>query len=160
MLFSAACFFISPYGGILCLAFFIILITFLILIGDKMLLAAMEAESLDYDNHLVSIVKNLSCHFEIEDVSLFRSARLRSNLYFLSGPSGKSSIVLGDDLLDILSREELKAILDQALCMIKKGEGWPRVFANLLFIPFCFLFSKKHKKYRFGRPISAFSFFL
>ena len=147
LLFSIVCFLIiPPYGGLLGLIFSVFLIGILVLIGDKILLAAIQARPLGVDNDLISTSKNLSCHLEMEEVSLFCSAKCGNNLYFFDGPLGKSSIVIGDELFKILSFRELKAVLYQALCMIKKGEGRLRVFASLPFIPFCFLFSGKNHK--------------
>ncbi|MCY4523301.1 MAG: hypothetical protein OXB84_01040, partial [Halobacteriovoraceae bacterium] len=80
-------------------------------------------------------------------------------LYFLHGSLGRSSIVVSDELFKLLSTDELKNLLYQALSMIKKREAHLRMRANFLFIPFCLLFSR-YKKGNTGYLQMIVSFFL
>lgn len=126
----------SHYGKILGLSVGCVFFLISALMGDKILLALIEAFPLDSKSELTSIIKNFSCHLKIDKISLFHSVKYGNNIYLFDSYWGPPSLIIGDEVMKGLSKSELKAILYEALITVRKGEGKLRNLINVALAPF------------------------
>lgn len=109
----------------------------IILFGNLFLLIATNATSLEEESRLKDAVRNMYARIDIRPVSIYTSNKFQWNIYLVDSYLGGPSIIIGNQIFNIMTQGELELVIFSCLYRIKKGEARFRTIANLIFTLFC-----------------------
>lgn len=122
--------------------------------GEKIVLYFSSARYVTDDEMLLNQVKNFSCHLGLRDVKIFSSAKFANNVYYAHSYYGKPTLVIGKNILQNFSRNELNSLVYASLLRLKSVDSKRRTMIGLilliLFLPVYFvrkIFSKHQNSY-------------
>ncbi len=115
----------------LSVGFFICL--FISLWGEKIILIFAKARYVTDDELLINQVKNFCTHIGIAEVKVYWTSVYVNNLYYVNSQFGKPTLIIGKNLYQSLTRNELNSLIYASLLKIKSKEAQQRSFASLLF---------------------------
>lgn len=101
--------------------------------ADKIVLIILQARYMTDDGRLINQIKNLSLHLKIDSVKIYKTARYANNIYYTDSFLGTPSIVIGKNLIDKLSPNEVVCLINACLIKVKTGMAGQVTLANLLF---------------------------
>lgn len=101
--------------------------------ADKIVLIILQARYMTDDGRLINQIKNLSLHLKIDSVKIYKTSRYANNIYYTDSFLGTPSIVIGKNLIEKLSPNEIVCLINACLIKIKTGVAGQTTLANLLF---------------------------
>lgn len=124
-------FVVGPWVG---LAFSIVVLTLFFRWGEKLVLIFVKARYVTDDESLINQVKNFCCHLYIHEVKIYWSNTFVNNVYYTDSYFGKPALIIGRNIYNEFSRNELNSLLYASLLKIKSGEAKKRTLFSLVFI--------------------------
>jgi hypothetical protein len=112
----------------------LVLIGFFMKWGEKLVLVAGKARYVTEDELLVNQVKNFCWHLNIEEVKIYWSNSFVNNVYFMDSFLGKPALVIGKNVYNHFTRNELNSLIYASLLRIRSKEARNRTFVSLLFL--------------------------
>lgn len=101
--------------------------------GEKLVLVFSKARYVTDDEALINQVKNFCCHLHISEVKIYWSNTFVNNIYYTDSYFGKPALVIGKNIYNQFSRNELNSLLYASLLKIKSGEARNRTMVSLIF---------------------------
>lgn len=101
--------------------------------GEKLILVFSKARYVTDDEALINQVKNFCCHLHISEVKIYWSNAFVNNVYYTDSYFGKPALVIGKNIYNQFSRNELNSLLYASLLKIKSGEARNRTMVSLIF---------------------------
>lgn len=101
--------------------------------GEKLVLVFAKARYVSDDESLINQVKNFSCHLNIKEVKIYWSSAFVNNVYYTDSYFGKPALVIGKNIYNQFTRNELNSLIYASLLKIKSGEAQNRTMVSLLF---------------------------
>lgn len=101
--------------------------------GEKLVLVFAKARYVTDDESLINQVKNFSCHLNINEVKIYWSNAFVNNVYYADSYFGKPALIIGKNIYNQFSRNELNALIYASLLKVKSGEAQNRTLVSLLF---------------------------
>lgn len=111
------------------------------------------------DESLINQVKNFSCHLNISEVKIYWSNAFVNNVYYTDSYFGKPALVIGKNVYNQFSRNELNSLIYASLLKIKSGEARNRTMVSLLFTILyspVYILRALFKSYRLRRNLEIF----
>lgn len=102
--------------------------------GEKFILIFAKARYVTDDEALINQVKNFCCHCEIPEVKVYWSSTFVNNLYYTNSYFGKPSLIIGKEVYDTFTRNELNSLIYASLLKLKTNEAKHRTIASLIFV--------------------------
>lgn len=109
-------------------------IAFLLKWGEKLVLIFSKARYVTDDELLINQVKNFCCHLNIQEVKVYWSNAFVNNVYYADSFFGKPVLVIGKNIYNQFSRNELNSLIYASLLRIKTGDARTRTFVSLAFV--------------------------
>lgn len=101
--------------------------------GEKLVLIFAKARYVTDDEALINQVKNFSAHLGMPDLKVYWSNVFVNNLYFTDAYWGEPALIIGKNVYQTLSRNELNSLIHAALLRVRSGEARNRTFTTLIF---------------------------
>lgn len=101
--------------------------------GEKFVLVSSRARYVNDDEALINQLKNFCTHLEIPSVKIYWSASFANNIYYGDSPWGVPVLIIGKNIYQTFSRNELNSLIYASLLKIKTGEAKNRTLVSLLF---------------------------
>lgn len=146
----------GPWIGI---AVSLVVIAFYLKWGEKLVLVFAKARYVGDDESLINQVKNFSCHLNINEVKIYWSNAFVNNVYFTDSYFGKPALIIGKNVYNQFSRNELNSLIYASLLKIKSGEAKNRTLVSLLFTTLyspIYILRALFKSYRLRRNLEIF----
>lgn len=127
--------------------------------GEKLVLVFAKARYVGDDESLINQVKNFSCHLNISEVKIYWSNAFVNNVYYTDSYFGKPALVIGKNVYNQFSRNELNSLIYASLLKIKSGEARNRTMVSLLFTVLyspVYILRALFKSYRLRRNLEIF----
>lgn len=127
--------------------------------GEKLVLVFAKARYVGDDESLINQVKNFSCHLNISEVKIYWSNAFVNNVYYTDSYFGKPALVIGKNVYNQFSRNELNSLIYASLLKIKSGEAKNRTMVSLLFTILyspVYILRALFKSYRLRRNLEIF----
>lgn len=86
------------------------------------------------DEILINQVKNFCCHREIPEIKIYWSNVFVNNLYYTNSYFGKPALVIGKNIYNSFTRNELNSLIYASLLKLKTNEAKHRTIASLIFL--------------------------
>ena len=102
--------------------------------GEKIILIFAKARYVTDDEILINQVKNFCCHIEIPEVKVYWSNVFINNLYYTNSYFGKPALVIGKNIYNTFSRNELNSLIYASLIKLKTNEAKHRTVTSLIFL--------------------------
>jgi hypothetical protein len=102
--------------------------------GEKLILIFAKARYVTDDEVLINQVKNFCCHCEIAEVKIYWSNVFVNNLYYTNSYFGKPALIIGKNIYNTFSRNELNSLIYASLLKLKSNEAKHRTVASLIFL--------------------------
>lgn len=122
------------YGLWAGLIFALVVIAFFIKWGEKLILVLSKARYVSDDEALVNQVKNFCCHLSIPEVKIYWSNAFINNVYYTDSYLGKPALVIGKNIYNQFTRNELNSLIYASLLKIKSAEAKNRTLVSLIFL--------------------------
>lgn len=112
------------------------LLTFMIFSfwGEKLILIFAKARYVTDDEILINQLKNFCCHCEIPEVKIYWSNIFVNNIYYTNSYFGKPALIIGRNIYNTFSRNELNSLIYASLLKLKSNEAKHRTIASLIFL--------------------------
>ena len=114
----------------------VLIIVFFSKWGEKLVLISAKARYVTDDETLVNQVKNFCCHLNISEVKIYWSNAFINNVYYTDSFFGKPALVIGKNIYNEFSRNELNSLIYASLLKIRSGEARNRTMVSLIFTGF------------------------
>lgn len=101
--------------------------------GEKVILILAKARYVTDDEILINQVKNFCCHLNIPEVKIYWSNVFINNVYFTNSYFGKPALIIGKNVYQHFSRNELNSLIHASLLRIKSKEAENRTMVTLMF---------------------------
>jgi hypothetical protein len=101
--------------------------------GEKLILVFSRARYVTDDESLINQVKNFCCHLHIHEVKIYWSNTFVNNVYYTDSYFGKPALVIGKNIYNQFSRNELNSLIYASLLKIRSGEAKNRTLVSLIF---------------------------
>ena len=102
--------------------------------GEKLILIFSKARYVTDDELLINQVKNFCCHLNIREVKIYWSNAFVNNVYYADSFFGKPVLVIGKNIYNQFSRNELNSLIYASLLRVKSGDAKNRTFVSLGFL--------------------------
>lgn len=102
--------------------------------GEKLILVFSKARYVTDDESLINQVKNFSCHLNINEVKIYWSNAFVNNVYYTDSYFGKPALIIGKNIYNQFTRNELNSLIYASLLKIKHGEAQNRTMVSLIFL--------------------------
>lgn len=102
--------------------------------GEKIILIFAKARYVTDDEILINQVKNFCCHAEIPEVKVYWSNVFVNNLYYTNSYFGKPALIIGKNVYNTFSRNELNSLIYASLLKLQTNEAKHRTIASLIFL--------------------------
>lgn len=109
-------------------------IVFLLIFGEKIILIFTKARYVTDDEILINQVKNFCCHLEIAEVKIYWSNVFVNNLYYANTYLGKPTLIIGKNIYNTFSRNEINSLIYASLLKLRSDEAKQRTLASLIFL--------------------------
>lgn len=140
---------------IICLIIFVSIV--FLLIGGKVILSNIGAKKITKGDKINNIVKNVNSKIGRKNVNVYVAPSLSCNIYYIWSLFG-SSIVLGKDILEVLSDDEIEALVSITLLQLHRLEGLRKmIILSAILFPYVILAYLTSLKSKFLYPISLLS---
>lgn len=146
----------GPWIGIL---ISLVVLAFISKWGEKFILVFAKARYVGDDESLINQVKNFSCHLNISEVKIYWSNAFVNNVYYTDSYFGKPALVIGKNVYNQFSRNELNSLIYASLLKIRSGEARNRTMVSLLFTILyspVYILRALFKSYRLRRNLEIF----
>lgn len=102
--------------------------------GEKLILFFARARYISDDEIFINQVKNFCCHCEIPEVKIYWSNVFVNNIYYTNSYFGKPTLIVGRNVYNTFSRNELNSLIYASLLKLKMSEAKHRTIAALVFL--------------------------
>jgi len=102
--------------------------------GEKLILINVKARYVTDDELLINQVKNFCTHLEIDFVKIYWSNIFINNLYYTNTYFGKPALIIGRNVYNTLTRNELNSLIYASLLKLKGREAKHRTTSSLIFL--------------------------
>jgi hypothetical protein len=116
------------------LAFSIFITIILSKWGEKIVLVFSKARYVSDDEALINQVKNFCTHLRIVEVKIYWSNTYVNNIYYSDSFFGKPVLIIGKNINDVFSKNELNSLIYASLLKIKNNEARCRTMISLYFL--------------------------
>jgi hypothetical protein len=127
--------------------------------GEKLILVFSKARYVSDDEALINQVKNFCCHLHISEVKIYWSNTFVNNVYYTDSYFGKPALIIGKNIYNQFSRNELNGLIYASLLKIKNGEAKNRTLVSLIFMVLyspVYIMRAFLKSYRIRRHLEVF----
>lgn len=102
--------------------------------GEKLVLVFAKARYVTDDESLVNQVRNFCCHLSINEVKIYWSNAFVNNVYYADSYMGKPALIIGKNIYQQFTRNELNSLIYASLLKIKSKEAKNRTLVSLIFL--------------------------
>ncbi len=102
--------------------------------GEKLILIFAKARYVTDDEILINQVKNFCCHIELTEVKVYWSSVFVNNIYYTNSYFGKPALIIGKNIYNTFTRNELNSLIYASLLRLKSNEAKHRTVASLIFL--------------------------
>lgn len=121
------------WGFFIGLAVALFIFIFLSIWGEKLILIFGKARYVTDNEILINQVKNFCCHCEIPEVKVYWSNVFVNNVYYANSYYGKPALIIGKNIYNTFTRNELNSLIYASLLKLKTNEVKHRTMASLIF---------------------------
>lgn len=149
------------FGFIVGVTFATILLLVIFKYGEKFILLMAKARYITDDEHLINNIKNLCTHLEVPEIKVYWSHVYYNNVYYVNSYWGTPSIIIGKEVFNQLTKNELTSLVYATLLRIKNNDSKHRSTVNLITLFlfwWVFYFANKLSKSNFKNLIKVFLF--
>lgn len=118
------------WGGVI-LA--LLVLVFFMKWGEKLILVFSKARYVSDDEALINQVRNFCTHLHISEVKIYWSSTFVNNVYYADSYFGKPALVIGKNIYNQFTKNELNSLIYASLLKIKSGEARNRTVVSLIF---------------------------
>ncbi|MBC7711976.1 MAG: hypothetical protein H7177_01460 [Rhizobacter sp.] len=101
--------------------------------GEKLVLVFAKARYVTDDETLINQVKNFCVHLNVHEVKIYWSNAFVNNVYYSDSYFGKPALIIGKNIYNQFSRNELNSLIYASILKIKSGEAKNRTMVSLIF---------------------------
>ncbi|MBC7427533.1 MAG: hypothetical protein H7336_02905 [Bacteriovorax sp.] len=102
--------------------------------GEKLVLVFSKARYVTDDETLINQVKNFCVHLNVHEAKIYWSNTFVNNVYYTDSYFGKPVLIIGKNIYNQFSRNELNSLIYASLLKIKSGEARSRTMVSLIFL--------------------------
>lgn len=110
----------------------ILFLLFIFKYGEKIILLLSMARYITDDENLVNQIKNFCTHLEMKEIKVYWSNVYFNNVYFVNSYFGTPSIIIGKEVYNNLTKNELNSLIYATLLRIKSQDSKNRSMVNLI----------------------------
>lgn len=147
------------YGLPAGLIFAFVVLAFFSKYGEKLVLISSKARYATDDEALINQVKNFCCHLYICEVKVYWSNTFVNNVYYTDSYFGKPALIIGKNIYNQFSRNELNSLIYASLLKIKSGEAKNKTMVSLIFTVLyspVYILRSLMKSYRWRKMLEVF----
>jgi hypothetical protein len=122
------------YGLFSGIGFAILILVLLSKWGEKLVLIFSKARYVTEDEALINQVKNFCVHLNVNEVKIYWSSTFVNNVYYTDSFFGKPALIIGKNIYQQFSRNELNSLLYASLLKVKSGEAKTRTMVSLIIL--------------------------
>lgn len=101
--------------------------------GEKLILVATKSRYVTDDDKLINQVKNFCTHLALPEVKVYWSQKFVNNLYFACSYYGTPTLIIGKNIYNEFSRNELNSLIYASLLKFKSREAHQRTMTSMVF---------------------------
>ena len=127
--------------------------------GEKLILVFSRSRYVTDDETLINQVKNFCVHLNIPEVKVYWSNTFINNVYYTDSNYGKPALIIGRQVYQQFSRNELNSLIYASLLKIKSGEAKKRTMVSLIFFILyspVYIFRSFLNSYKFRKNLEIF----
>jgi len=112
----------------------VILIGIIFYFGDKWIIGQLRAHRKNIPQYIIHLGENLKYKMKMANVHFYISSEYSKNVYFFQTMHRKPVLVIGRDILNILSQEEMEVLLFLFFHLVDKYQVRNHTWFNLLLL--------------------------